>query len=94
MTTDWMLRGNVRLKVESFHDGWGWHAWEALTKDGWHAFRAPAPENARRRFEAPHAAAAFFLLLSEFIADTGTEFISASQVRRRASTPSAPRSRC
>ena len=92
MTTDWMLRGNVRLKVESFHDGWGWHAWEALTKDGWRAFRAPAPANAQRRFTAPHEAEKFFLLLSEFIAGTGTEFRSASQAHRRASTPSAPRS--
>ena len=91
MTTDWVLRGNVRLKVESFHDGWGWHAWETLTKDGWHAFRAPAPANAHRRFRAPHEAEAFFLLLSEFIADTGTKLRSASQVHRRASTPSAPR---
>jgi hypothetical protein len=94
MTTDWVLRGNVRLKIESFHDGWGWHAWEARTQDGWLAFRAPAPANAHRRFRAPHEAEAFFLLLSEFIADTGTEVRSALQMRPRELTSSAPRSQC
>lgn len=72
MATDWVVRGNVRLTVEHFDDGWGWHAWECLTEDRWHALRPPAPPNARRRFMAQHEAEAFLLLLSEFIADTKT----------------------
>lgn len=73
MTTDWVLRGNVRLTVEHFDDGWGWHAWECLTEGGWQALRPPAPQNARRRFMAQHEAEAFLLLLSVFIADIGPE---------------------
>ena len=46
MTTDWVIRGNVQLQIPYFHNGWAWHAWEARTTDAWHAFRAPARENA------------------------------------------------
>lgn len=91
MTTDWVIRGNVRLAVDHFHDGWGWQAWERLTKDEWQALRPPAPQNACRRFVARHDAEAFFLLLSDFIAETRSDFISASPVRRLASPPSSPR---
>jgi hypothetical protein len=72
MTTDWVVRGTVRLRITYFDNGWTWHAWEARTTDGWYALPPPARENQRRRFRAQHEAADFFLLLGDFLLETGT----------------------
>ncbi|HVO27944.1 MAG TPA: hypothetical protein VMW56_30410 [Candidatus Margulisiibacteriota bacterium] len=73
--THWMTTDKFRVAVEQFNDGWGWHAWEALTDEGWRPLFSPTMDNARRRFRAHERAGEFFLVLAEIIAGNGSELV-------------------
>jgi hypothetical protein len=68
--TAWFALGSIRVNVERFEGGWGWHTWEALTADGWQPLPVPAVDNACRRFGSPQHAARFLLSLAHVIVET------------------------
>jgi hypothetical protein len=85
--THWMTTDKFRVGVEQFNDGWGWHAWEALTDEGWRPLFTPRLDNARRRFRTHERAGEFFLVLAEIIAGNGTEWLPTRLSPPRAVAP-------
>jgi hypothetical protein len=73
--TYWTTTDKFRVGVEQFNDGWGWHAWETLTDEGWRSLFTPTLDNARRRFRTHERAGEFFLVLAEIIAGNGSELV-------------------
>ncbi len=90
--THWMTTDRFRVAVEQFNDGWGWHAWEILTAQGWQLLFWPAIDKARRRFHTREQACEFLLLLAEVIADSDTESIQAAPLPARMAASSTPHS--
>lgn len=84
----WFALGHIRLSVQHFEDGWGWQAWETLTRNGWQGLPPPATDNTQRRFRTPQQAAQFFLLLGDLVSDT--ESPAASQAAPPGAKPSTP----
>ncbi len=70
----------IRLQMERFADGWGWHAWDECAAGVWQPLPPPALENRQRRFRTEQSAQEFFQLWAEFIAETATEYVSAQRV--------------
>jgi hypothetical protein len=67
-TTDRIdLGAGIRLQLNHFENGWGRHACEEFTKDGWRAPRTPAAENRRHRFRTRGYAQQFFQVFAEFM---------------------------
>jgi hypothetical protein len=59
------LGGGIRLQLREFADGWGWHAWEEITRrSGWQPCRPPVAQDVARRFDTPAQAAHYFGLLA------------------------------
>ncbi len=85
--THWMTTNKFRVAIEQFNDGWGWHAWEALTDEGWRPLFTPTMDNARRRFRTHERAGEFFLVLAEIIAGNGTELVPTGLSPPRAVAP-------
>lgn len=90
--THWMTTDAFRVAVEHFNDGWGWHAWETLTAQGWQPLFSPTIDNTRRRFRTHEQACEFFLLLAEIIVGSDTESTKAAPFPARTAASSTPHS--
>jgi len=57
----WVDLGHgIRLHLEQCDEGWRWGAWERMTRSGWQALPAPAPQDVALRFSTQPRAEMFF----------------------------------